>query len=253
MKQIVFNSYVEWLDARKGKVTGTRLKGLINKSDVTVSALNDKLKSLGIAVEKGLKKEDLVALLPKKDYFDLKLELARKAEKTKTFFELCSEKLSISPEDCDGYVPNETPMQWGSRTQKYALDRFAKETGLPVKEELMMWVRDDVQDIAVSPDGMVDEAHAVETKCLSSSKHFEAWYTKQIPDEYELQALQYFCINDNLKKLSFVFYDPRMPAIQYFVMEVNRGDIQDDIGFYLAYQKEVLAEVDEIVAKLTDF
>lgn len=255
MKIQLFNDYAEWLEARKPKITGTRLKGLINKGDITVSAIQEKLKSLGITAERGAKKDDLLELLPKKDYFDLKLELARKAEKTKAFFELCAERLSISPEDCDGYVPNETPMQWGTRTQKYAIHRFAAENGMmgKVKESLMMWTRDDVPSIAVSPDGMVDETHAIETKCLSSAKHFEAWYLKQIPDEYELQALQYFIVNDSLKKLSFVFYDPRMPAVQYFVIEVNREEVQEEIEFYLSYQKEVLAEVEQLVAGLTNF
>lgn len=169
------------------------------------------------------------------------------------YYELVAERLSISEEDCEGYVPNETPREWGSRTQKHAVDRFEKETGKKVDTSLVLWMREDNEDIAVSPDGVISESEALETKCLSSARHTEAYLTKKLPTEYEMQVLQYFIVNDKLQKMNIVFYDPRLPAIQYLLLEVLRSDVQHQIDEYLTYEKELLAEIEELVKSLNPF
>lgn len=167
------------------------------------------------------------------------------------FYELIAERLSVSEEDFDGYIPNETPIARGTRMQTFAVDRFKKETGKKVNEDLVLWSRDDEPSIAVSPDGVISKTEAVETKCLSSARHVEAFLTKVIPDEYYYQTLQYFIVNDKLQTLYVVFYDTRLPAIQYFVTEINRSDVEVAISENLEYQKNVIKEVDAIVKGLT--
>lgn len=197
----------DWMNARLGKITGTRLKDIVAK----------------------------------------KAGSGRKIG----FYELIAERLTVSEEDFEGYVPNETPLARGTRMQVYAIDRFRKETKKKVDEELVLWSREDEPSIAVSPDGVISKTEAVETKCLSSARHVEAFLTKVIPDEYYYQTLQYFIVNDKLKKLFVVFYDTRLPAINYFVMEINRKDVEIAIIENLEYQKNIIKEVDEIVAGLT--
>lgn len=200
-----FEDNQSWLNARKGKITGTRLKDLISKTNA---------KKIG-------------------------------------FYEIIAENLSISEEDFDGYVPNETAMDRGTRMQTYAIDRFKQETGKKVDETRVIWSRDDEERIALSPDGVISSTEAIETKCLSSARHVEAYLTKEIPGDYEYQKLQYFIVNPKLKTLYFVFYDTRLPSIQYFVIEVHREDIIDEIEIYLKMQKAILKEIDQIMETLT--
>ena len=209
MKILTYEDKAQWLTARLGKITGTRLKDIVVKRGTG--------KKLG-------------------------------------YYELISERLSVSEEDFDGYIPNETPMDRGTRLQKIALEEFSKQTGKKIDDKLVLWVRDDNESIAISPDGtVIGEEAAIETKCLASARHVEAYLTQAVPDEYEFQKLQYFIVNEKLQTLYFSFYDPRMPAIQFFFLKIERKDNEEDIKTYLEYQRTVLKEVEEIVAKLSNF
>lgn len=91
---------------------------------------------------------------------------------------------------------------------------------------------------------------AVEVKCLGSARHIEAILTNKIPSEYEDQGLQYFIVNEELETLYFIFYDPRIVAKPLHVIELHRQSWLADIESYRDYQIGVLKEVDEAVAKL---
>jgi predicted phage-related endonuclease len=165
------------------------------------------------------------------------------------FYELIAEKLSVMR---DG----EKPMDRGTRLEEEAIERFCQETNKKVNTDLVIWSRDDNNAIAISPDGYIETAEgliteAVECKCLASSRHIEAWLTKEVPSDYEEQVIQYFIVNDTLTTLYFVFYDPSIPTKDFFYFTVTRTDIQDKVSEYLEYQKRVLAEVDQIVNDLT--
>jgi predicted phage-related endonuclease len=198
MRTILFDSEAEWLDARRGRVTGTRLGDLIAKR--------------GGGYKIG-------------------------------FYELIAERIALPATD-------ESPMDRGHRLEEDALDRFAKETGKTVDKVLKMWVREDNENIAVSPDGTIGETEAVEVKCLSSARHIEALLTKEIPSEYDEQVLQYFIVNDKLKTLYFVFYDPRMPKDFFYFTRV-RADMAEKASEYLEMEKRVLLEIQSIENQLT--
>lgn len=161
----------------------------------------------------------------------------------KGYYSLIAERIAIPPS-------NENPMDRGKRLEEYAIERFEKETGKKVNKDLVIICRDDNENICYSPDGFIGETEAVEVKCLNSASHIEALITKQIPKEYEEQTLQPFIVNDSLKKLYFVFYDPRMPK-DFFYFTVNRKDIQDKVLEYMELEKEVLVEIDRIEKELT--
>lgn len=200
MQTLKFDTREEWLEARRGKITGSRLKDVVVK---------------------------------------------RGTGKKVGFYELIAERIGLA---ADG----EDPMERGQRLEDEALDKFSEMAGLELDKSLVMWVRDDDESIAISPDAsVVGKPEAVEVKCLASSRHIEAWHTKSVPSDYEFQKLQYFIVNDKLQKLHFVFHDPRIPAIELFVIEVKREDVQEQIDEYLEYQRKELAEVNEIVNKLT--
>lgn len=208
MKTIPFESRDQWLIARQGKITGTRLKDIIVK---------------------------------------------RGTEKKIGYYELIAERLMVSDADFEGYIPNETPMDRGTRLQKFAIDRFSKETKKKVDESLVMWVREDNESIAISPDGVIGKTEAIETKCLSAANHIKAFLTNEVPDEYDYQTKQYFIVNDKLQTLYLAFYDPRIPCKDFFYLTINRKDIEQEVKDLLAYQVRELKEVDEIVLKLSNF
>lgn len=162
----------------------------------------------------------------------------------KGYYELIAERLATEP---DG----ERPMDRGQRLEDEAIERFMKETEKKVNTDLVIWCRDEDESIAISPDGVISDTEAVEAKCLSSASHIEAWLTQQLPGDYKEQAIQYFCVNDILSKLYFIFYDPRIPCKDYFVIEINRADVQEKVDEYLAAQRNILLSVNEVVNSLT--
>ena len=208
MKTVPFESREQWMSARMGKVTGTRLKDLIVKRGTG--------KKIG-------------------------------------FYELIAERLMVDESTFEGYVPNETPMDRGTRLQKYAIDRFKKATGKEVDEKLVLWIHDNNESIAISPDGVISETEAVETKCLSAANHIKALITNAIPDDYEYQVAQYFIVNEKLQTLYFVFYDPRIACKDFFYIKVERDTLELDVKDLFDVEVRELKEVDEWVAKLSGF
>lgn len=193
----------EWLDARKGKITGSKLKDIVVK---------------------------------------------RGSRKKIGFYQLIADRLAIE----ETYID---PRDRGHSLEREALDMFDEKTGLSTDKDVGLCVSDLNEGIASSPDALIKDEDgiyrsAVEVKCLGSARHIEAILTNQIPSDYEEQALQYFIVNDDLEVLYFVFYDPRVIAKPFHVVQIAREDYEEDIEFYRDYQLEILKEVDEAVEKL---
>ncbi len=199
MKTLKFDNQEAWLEARKCKITGSRLKDIIT--------LRGTGKKIG-------------------------------------YYELIAERLALPPN-------GDNPIDRGHELEAEAIERFKKETNKNVDTSLVIWTREEDENIAISPDGFIGETEAVEVKCLSSAKHIEALLTQEIPSEYEFQKLQYFIVNDKLQTLYFCFYDPRLSVKDFFFITISRKDVLSDIEKYLIYQRGVLEEVNEIVNSLT--
>ncbi len=197
MKTEKFDDKEEWLDARRGRITGTRAGSLVSKRD----------------------KKPL-----------------------KGFYEIIAERVAIP-------YNGENVMSRGIRLEEEAIGRFTKETGKKVNTDLVIWSRDDNQNIAISPDGFIGKTEAVEVKCLNSASHLEAWLKQEVPAEYEFQVLQYFIVNDKIKTLYFIFYDPRMPR-DLFWLTIQRESVQVLVDEYLEIERSALAQMEEIENKL---
>jgi putative phage-type endonuclease len=199
--QVEQNS-AEWLEARKGKITGSKLKDIVVKRGTG--------KKLG-------------------------------------FYELIADRLAI---EADG----EDVMERGHRLEQEAVDMFSELTGVEVTTGIGLCISDENPNIALSPDGLIKEGKkftgAVEVKCLSASRHLQAYFEQKVPDEYEFQVLQYFIVNTDLKKLYFVFYDPRVTVKPLHYIEIERSEVEDDVKMYLDYQTQTLLEVDELLTKI---
>lgn len=161
------------------------------------------------------------------------------------FYQLIADRLAL-PHD------GEDVMDRGHRLESEAIGLLAAELGEPINTDLLMWIRDDNENIAISPDGVIDDKRAVEVKCLSSARHIEALVTQEVPDEYQDQATQYFIVNEELEHLYFVFYDPRLLTKQFFYFRLERAAYQERVDKYLQQEREMLAEVNEIVGRLSE-
>ena len=159
------------------------------------------------------------------------------------YYETLAERVAIPPNE-------ENAMDRGKRLEDFAIERFTKETGKKVDNDLQIWCREDDESIAVSPDGMIGKTEAVEVKCLNSARHCEAYLTNKIPSDYNEQVLQYFVVNDKLKKVYFVFYDPRMPK-DFFYFEINREEKETEIAEQITMERQILSEMLEDEKKLT--
>lgn len=163
------------------------------------------------------------------------------------FYQLIADRVAIEPGD-------EDPLERGHRLEQEAIEEFQKDSGLTVERDIGLLISDENPNIACSPDGLiiVDKKFkkAVEVKCLSSARHIQAFIEKKVPDEYYEQVLQYFIVNKDLEMLYFVFYDPRIIAKPFHYLVVDRGELKDDLKFYLDYQLKVIAEVEQLVEKI---
>lgn len=162
------------------------------------------------------------------------------------FYELIAERLALDPDD-------EDRMERGIRLEDEAAQAFAEKTGKKL-EIAGVCVHDDYPQIINSPDRLIKNngkySEAVEIKCLSPARHLQAVIENKVPDEYEAQKLQYFIVNPDLKKLYFVFYDPRIAAVPLHTVEVTRAELGDFPDKYLKFQLEQLKEIDNIVERL---
>lgn len=191
-----------WLEARKGKITGSKLKDIIVKRGTG--------KKLG-------------------------------------FYELIAERLSLGS---DG----EDAMERGHRLEQEAIDLFAETTGKQV-EQVGLCEHDVYPDIALSPDGLIKidgkYKEAIEVKCLSASRHLQAHFEQAIPNEYHEQILQYFIVNEDLETLHFVFYDPRIQAKPFVMIDVKREHVADELKECLDYQIKTIEEMNTLLNQLT--
>lgn len=160
------------------------------------------------------------------------------------YYQLIADRLA-TPSD------GEDPMERGTRLETEAIQEFEKEMGMKVDTGLYLWVSDENENIAVSPDGVIDRENAVEVKCLSSARHIEAYLTKKVLYDYEFQVLQYFIVNPDLQNLYFCFYDPRLTVKPFFYLTITRESVQDEVEEYLEHEKKVLEEVERVVLELS--
>lgn len=237
----------EWREERRGKVMGSIAADVIPKKPTKLE-ITKALDSLAIPYEKTALVEQLLVLLP----LEALIELRSKQPKKMGFYQLIADWLAIPPMEEDG-----SAMQRGHDLEEEAVDMLSTQIGRKV-HRVGMCQRDDEPRIANSPDGIIRGrgkwTGAVEVKCLKSAMHIKACIDNKIPStepyDYWSQAMQYFVVNDDLKVLYFVFYDPRVKSRPFHVIEIHRKDVEETVQKLLGYQKDALAEADMIAERL---
>lgn len=236
-----------WLAARKGKITGTMLKEVATAPTITKDDIIAVLEASATEYKKSWTKEVLNGLLTDEQKKGLLDSANPTLPKKIGFYKLIAERLATP----DGWAD---PMERGSALELEAIELFSKLYKKIVVTEQVIWSREDTPSIALSPDGFMEDGfivpEAVEIKCLASEKQMQAIIEDTLPEDYAFQVLQYFIVNDDLETLYFFLYDPRLPeSCRHHTFVVKRADKQEEVDVYLAQQKKLLAQVEELVNK----
>lgn len=222
MKIVKFEDNEAWLEARRGRITGSRLKDIIIKR----SGSGDKMGYYELIAERLALPADGENVMDRGHRLEVEAIRMFEFETGKTVnTDLViwerddNARIAISP---DGVV---------EESHGVALEIVVVGT-IGTREAI---------------------GEAVEAKCLSSAKHIKAFLLQEIPDEYDEQSVQYFICNDQLETLYFAFFDPRLMVEQFFYLTITRAQVIDRIEKYHIDQINVLDRVDAVVAKLMPF
>lgn len=78
-------------------------------------------------------------------------------------------------------------------------------------------------------------------------------YWSVVPSEYQPQCLQYFIVNDDLEKLYFCFYSELISEIPMIVVQITRKEIEGEIAKAKAIELSSLAIVEQKMEKILFF
>lgn len=161
------------------------------------------------------------------------------------FYELISQRLSDGRDD-------EDRRERGLRLEEEAIKEFEKKTGLKV-ERAGVCIHDKYPDIINSPDGLIKSGkvykEAIEIKCLSPARHWQAIIENKMPKEFETQVCQYFVVNTELENLYLVFYDPDNYHVPFHIITITRKELGNRPQEYLDFQIQQLEEIKSIVER----
>lgn len=273
-----------WLDARIGKITGTKagvlaLDHYAQKDVAKLEAMADKAKTAEKAEEYYAKAEQA-----KRDNERLKVNL--------DFWQLLADMIAEQP---DG----EPPMERGHRLENTNIMMACEKLDIPtdvVEFDTGMWVSDVDDRIAVSPDaytkpqidinGLVYNPEiAFEAKSLGTKYHLQTvipfrvfqmlndsetsddqraeLYSLSlklfpevleprrefdfIPEQYKAQVLQYFVVNPDLQTVFFTMFDDRVyGSLQHEVFAVERLSVTNEIEAQETKELQTLHLIDEL-------
>lgn len=273
-----------WLDARIGKITGTKagtlaLEHYAQKDVAKLEAMADKAKTEEKAEEYREKAEQA-----KRDNARLKVNL--------DFWQFLADMIAEQP---DG----EPPMERGHRLENTNIMMACEKLGIPtysVEFDAGMWVSDVDDRIAVSPDAHAkpqtdinglkyNPTFAFEAKSLGTKYHLQTvvpFRVSQmlhdpettnsqrdelqslalklfpeileshrefdfIPEPYQPQVLQYFVVNPDLQTVYFTMYDDRVySSLRHEVFAVERRSVASEIEAQETKELQTLALIDEL-------
>jgi len=271
----------EWLEARRGLVTGSKIAqtALEEYAQTDVNRiLNMRAKAL-TAAEKTKTTEKAEEYKKKAEEYKKKADLAeldnQRLKVPVGFWQYLAELYSTPDAEY------ENPAERGHRLENVNAGITVQKLGISedtVDYEPTMWARDDEPRIAVSPD--VTEtgdkpSWAIECKSLSTANHimyvlpFLIWKKNKtdmlfntlfheyrtatreydfVPDKYKPQVLQYFAVNDDLQTLYFSFYDDRINNLElsHVYLTVSRDDIANEVEDHRTKVQEILKYSDVI-------
>ena len=253
----------EWLEFRKGKSGGSEFSELYPKKKPLKTEVMKALDEAGVKYQKSETLEELIAALEPRELARLKLRMDVKS----WYYKKLAEKVArdLTPNDYADKLPNvsqmsksEFMMARGHILEEEAREAASEKIGVEFEGGSEVWVREDNNNIYISPDGWHKEKdgkikQALEIKCLESEKVLEAYLTGKYPEDYYPQICKYFIVNENLEDLYFVIYTDLIPGLELQVWRIKRDDVESDLEVMRIYEDEILkrlAEDEEKIIKL---
>lgn len=242
----------EWLDFHEGRISGSSAKDYSSVRYIPKTELVEFAESKGYEFPKNLTMDNIKAMLTE----DELNELYANVQINDSIYKLIAQRIAkpINPND---YADRLDGAAYSAMLRGQILEEEAREL---ISEKLgkkiipgRVWQSEENEYMICSPDGeFEDETEAVEIKCLDSWKVVKAYYEKHPPAEYKPQILQYFVVNDKLKKLYFCIYSDVFsnPDLGLQIFELNREDYKEEIEIVKRVENATLELVEKEVQKL---
>lgn len=242
----------EWLDFHEGRISGSSAKDYSSVRYIPKAELVEFAQSKGHDFPKNLTMDNIRAMLTE----DELNELYANVQINDSIYKLIAQRIAkpINPNDYADRLNGATysAMLRGQILEDEARDLISEKLGKKIIPG-RVWQSDVNEYMICSPDGeFEDETEAVEIKCLDSWKVVKAYYEKHPPSEYKPQILQYFVVNDKLKKLYFCIYSDVFsnPELGLQIFELNREDYKEEIEIVKRVENATLELVEKEVQKL---
>ena len=241
----------EWLEFHEGRISGSSAKDYSSVRYIPKAELVEFAESKGYEFPENLTMDNIRAMLTE----DELNELYANVQINDSIYKLIAQRIAkpINPND---YTLPEgatySAMLRGQILEEEARELISEKLGKKIIPG-RVWQSDVNEYMICSPDGeFEDETEAVEIKCLDSWKVVKAYYEKHPPSEYKPQILQYFVVNDKLKKLYFCIYSDVFsnPELGLQIFELNREDYKEEIEIVKRVENATLELVEKKVQKL---
>ena len=241
----------EWLDFHEGRISGSSAKDYSSVRYIPKAELVEFAQSKGHDFPKNLTMDNIKAMLTE----DELNELYANVQINDSIYKLIAQRIAKPINPNDYTLPegaNYSAMLRGQILEEEARDLISEKLGKQIIPG-RVWQSDVNEYMICSPDGeFEDETEAVEIKCLDSWKVVKAYYEKHPPSEYKPQILQYFVVNEKLKKLYFCIYSDVFsnPELGLQIFELNREDYKEEIEIVKRVENATLELVEKEVQKL---
>lgn len=242
----------EWLDFHEGRISGSSAKDYSSVRYIPKTELVEFAESKGYEFPKNLTMDNIKAMLTE----DELNELYANVQINDSIYKLIAQRIAkpINPNDYADRLDGATysAMLRGQILEEEARELISEKLGKQIIPG-RVWQSEENEYMICSPDGeFEDETEAVEIKCLDSWKVVKAYYEKHPPSEYKPQILQYFVVNDKLKKLYFCIYSDVFsnPDLGLQIFELNREDYKEEIEIVKRVENATLELVEKEVQKL---
>lgn len=242
----------EWLDFHEGRISGSSAKDYSSVRYIPKAELVEFAESKGYEFPKNLTMDNIRAMLTE----DELNELYANVQINDSIYKLIAQRIAkpINPNDYADRLGGATysAMLRGQILEEEARELISEKLGKKIIPG-RVWQSDVNEYMICSPDGeFEDETEAVEIKCLDSWKVVKAYYEKHPPSEYKPQILQYFVVNEKLKKLYFCIYSDVFsnPELGLQIFELNREDYKEEIEIVKRVENATLELVEKEVQKL---
>jgi hypothetical protein len=156
---------------------------------------------------------------------------------------------NITGMSADKIISN-SAMERGNLLEPRARSAYERKTSTKIIETGLC-LSDNNDKHGVSPDGWTEDyTGAVEIKCPGII-HLKYLSDNVLPDEYKLQCINYFLVNEKLEWLDFVSFRPEFYPYPLFIKRVTRVELEKEIKLVSEAIGSFFIKYDEVFEFIT--